>query len=95
MLENSGISLNGLTESLISSMPYISIAKPTRISPTSFFFVLFASIIMAMPINANIGENDDGLSKFIKKLSLFIPAILSSHAVKVVPIFEPIITPIV
>ena len=46
-----------------------------------------------MPISASIGVNDVGFNSFITKLSLEIPPRLSIHAVTVVPIFAPIITP--
>ena len=45
-----------------------------------------------MPISATIGENDSGFRSLTNTLSLSIPARLSSHAVRVVPTFEPIIT---
>ena len=89
------ISASGLTESLISFMPNISTEKPMRQEPMSFVLLFLASIISSMPASASSGENAEGLSSFMKKLSLSMPARLSIHAVRVVPIFEPIITPMV
>ena len=95
MLSNSGMSANGLTAFFISSMPYISTAKPTRIPPISRRRVCLDAMISTIPTSAMSGEKDSGLSSSIKKLSLSMPAKLRIHAVRVVPIFEPIITPTV
>ncbi len=92
-LVNSGISASGSRALLMVSIPVISIAKPAIIVPISFFLVLLAKSIMKTPIMAKIGENDDGFSILIKKLSLSIPARLSTHDVTVVPILAPIIIP--
>ena len=48
-----------------------------------------------MPIRATIGAKFSGLSREMKILSLSMPAKLKIHAVRVVPIFEPIMTPTV
>ena len=90
-----GRSASGLTAFFISSMPYISTAKPTRIVPISCRFLFFEIISMIMPARATNGAKCSGLSIEIRMLSLFIPAVLRSHAVSVVPMFEPIITPTV
>ena len=73
------------------SIPIISIAKPISIVPKSCFFAFLENIIIATPIIARIGENDVGLSKFIKKFPPSKPARLRIHAVAVVPMFAPII----
>ena len=75
-------------------MPYISIAKLTRMPPIFFFFSFFAKRRNATPISASTGENDDGLSIFIKTLEPSIDVRLSSQDVTVVPMLAPIMMPI-
>ena len=93
--ENSGISARGASASFIISMPYIRTAKPTIIEPALRLRSLLAAIISKIPINATTGEKDSGLSILIKIFSLSMPASDRIHAVRVVPILEPMITPIV
>ena len=90
---NSSISASGDMELLISSMPNIRTAKPMQIPPISFLRGFFDVIISIMPMKATIGENDEGFSRLTKKLSLSMPARLRTHAVIVVPMFEPMIMP--
>ena len=90
--ENDGESANGATELLISIIPYINIANPTKLFPTSFFTGFLESIISPIPTKASNGENDSGFSIFTNTLSLDIPTRLISQAVMVVPIFDPMIT---
>ena len=86
--ENPGISASGATAPLMSSMPYIRMEKPIMTRPTSRRRCFFEPMISRMPASASKGE------KFLG-LSLSIPVRDSSHAVSVVPILEPIITPMV
>ena len=73
-------------------MPNISVAKPSKIVPVSFFRSSLQNMYRMMPISARIGVNDVGLSRLIQTLPLSMPARLSSHAVTVVPTFAPMIT---
>ena len=90
---NSGTSASGSTAPLIVSIPNINTAKPTMISPMSFFFS-FPDIYKMTPMIARIGENDDGFNMRRKKFELSIPVRLNSQDVTVVPILAPIIMPI-
>ena len=90
---NSGTSARGSTAPLMAFIPYIRIANPTKIAPTSFFFWLFVNMIRTTPISARIGENDVGLKSWIIKLSLWIPVRLKIHEVTVVPILAPMMIP--
>jgi len=95
MDSNFGESASGLIELLIRVMPYISMANPTRMFPISFFLLVLQTIIIMTPTSASIGENDSGFNILIKKLSLEMPIMLMIHAVTVVPMLEPMITPTV
>ena len=95
MEANFGESASGLTESLMKSMPYIRMANPIRMLPISFFRLLLADIIRMIPTSANTGEKDSGFRSLTQTLSLSIPIRLRIHAVTVVPILDPIITPTV
>ena len=90
---NSGTSASGFTAELIMSMPYIRMAKPMKIVPTSFFFESLINRINMTPMIARIGENEVGLNIRMIKLSLWIPVRLKIQDVTVVPIFAPMITP--
>ena len=90
---NSGTSLRGATAPLIESIPNMSTAKPTSIDAISFFLSFFENVSIATPIIARTGENEDGLNILIIKLSPLSPDKDNIHAVTVVPIFAPIITP--
>ena len=74
-------------------MPNISVANPRRIVPVSFFLLVFPNMSIAIPISERIGVNDVGFKSRTNTLSLEIPPRLKIHAVTVVPIFAPIITP--
>ena len=91
----SGESASGLIAFVINCIPYIKIAKPTKIEPTLRFLTLFDTIIIQIPTSAKIGEKLSGFKSCKKKLSLSIPAKDKIQAVRVVPMFDPIITPIV
>ena len=86
--------VSGLTASLIRFIPYISNAKPTRIRPIFFGFGFFAVMRKITPTSANAREKFSGLRKLIHTAEPSIPEKQRSHAVTVVPIFAPIITPI-
>ena len=73
-------------------MPNISVAKPSRIMPVSFFLPLLQNMYRTMPIKASTGVNDDGFSSCTHTASLWIPPRLSSHAVTVVPTLAPMMT---
>ena len=92
---NSGISASGSTAPPIISMPYISTAKPTKMEPMSLYFCRRAAIIIIIPASASTSEKFSGLRSFSHGASPSMPVMLSSHAVMVVPMFEPIITPMV
>ena len=79
------------TEPDSDSMPNISVAKPSRMRPVSFFLPLPVRYRM-MPITASTGVNDDGFSSCRNRLSPLMPDSDSSHAVTVVPMFAPMIT---
>ena len=68
-------------------------AKPISIRPTFFLRSFFETILSSRPTKASIGEKVIGLSIVRKKFSPLMPARLKSHAVSVVPTFEPIIIP--
>ena len=74
------------------SMPNISVAKPSRIMPVSFFLLLLQNMYSTMPISASTGVNELGLSSFTHSAPLLMPPRLSSHAVTVVPTLAPMMT---
>ena len=86
-----GSSRSPETELDSDSMPNISVAKPRRIRPVSFFLP-FAVRYRIMPITASTGVNDDGFNSCTNRLSPLMPDSDSSHAVTVVPMFAPMIT---
>ena len=93
ILVNSGTSASGFTASLMVSIPNIRMAKPSRISPMSFFLSL-PDMYMMIPISARIGEKAEGFNILIRKFELSIPVRLKSQDVTVVPMFAPIMIPI-
>ncbi len=94
ILENSGTSANGLTVSDMVLIPIISIAKPIKIVAILYFFPFLTKVSIPTAIIAITGEKLEGLSILIKILSPSIPVREISHAVTVVPILAPIITPV-
>ena len=90
-----GISASGDTAPLISSMPYIRIEKPIITRPTSRRRCRLEPMMSRIPIKASRGEKFLGLRKLTKKFSLSMPVRDSSHAVRVVPILEPMMMPMV
>jgi hypothetical protein len=89
---NSGLLLRPDTADDIESIPYIRVAKPRRITPISFFLLLFEPINSTIPIRARIGVKDVGLNISTYHASPLTPVKLRSHAVTVVPTLAPIIT---
>ena len=89
---NCGTFFSPATAPVIVSMPNISVAKPSRIMPVSFFLPLLQNMYRTMPIRAKTGVNDDGFSSCTHTASLWIPPRLSSHAVTVVPTLAPMMT---
>ena len=81
-------------ESLIMVMPIIRTEKPISIPPMFFLFSFLESRSIKTLTIAITGENDDGFSSVIKILSPLICVKDKIHAVTVVPILAPIITPI-
>ena len=94
-LENSGMSARGLTAFFISSMPYIKMAKPTMMRPMSRRFCFLEPMIRMMPIRAMTGEKFSGFRRLTKTLSLSMPVRDRIQAVRVVPMLEPMMTPMV
>ena len=92
---NSGISASGDTAPLMSCIPYISTAKPAMMIPTSLRFSFLLPIIIITPISAMTGEKFSGFNIEMNRLSLSIPERLRIHAVRVVPMLEPMMTPTV
>ena len=92
---NSGISASGDTAPLMSCIPYMSTAKPAMMIPTSLCFSFLLPIIIITPISAMTGEKFSGFNIEMNRLSLSIPERLRIHAVRVVPMLEPMMTPTV
>ena len=88
-----GTSAKPLTEALIVSIPNIKIVNPNKILPISCFLSFFVYMIIAIPITAKIGENEEGFNICVRKLPPSIPDKLSIHDVIVVPILAPIMMP--
>ena len=86
---NSGISASGLTASLMTSIPNIRMAKPTKMVPRVFFLSFLDSMIKPIPMKARMGEKLMGLSICSQKLELSMPVSEVSQAVRVVPMLEP------
>ena len=57
---NSGTSLRPSTALDIVSIPNISVAKPKRIVPVSFFASLFENMVSIIPISASTGVKEVG-----------------------------------
>ena len=95
MAENWGMSARGLTASDMSSMPYISTAKPTMMEPALRRRSLLETMMRRMPTKATTGEKDSGFRSLSHTVSLSMPARDKIQAVSVVPMLEPMITPMV
>ena len=89
-----GTSARPETAEDIVSIPNIRVAKPKSIVPVSFFLLDLPNIRSPVPISARTGVKEEGFKSCMKMLSLEIPPRLKIHAVTVVPMLAPIITPI-
>ena len=76
-------------------MPYIKMEKPTRIRPTSRRRCFLEPMMSSTPARASRGEKFSGLSILMKKFPLSMPVRERIHAVSVVPMLEPMMTPMV
>ena len=90
---NCGTFLRLETAEDMASMPNMSVAKPRRIIPVSFFLSALQNIYKMIPTSANIGVKEEGLNICTKRLLPSIPERLRIQAVTVVPILAPMITP--
>ena len=95
MLVNWLLFASGETASLMSSMPYIKTAKPSSASPVFCFFEVLHARSMTAPMSARTGVKDVGFKRRSSVESLLMPERLKIQAVSVVPMFEPMMTPIV
>ena len=82
-----GASLYGLIASDMKERPINRILKPTRISPIFFFFSDFVKSTRNAPIPKSSGAKNSGFITLPHSLMETI------HAVMVVPILAPMITP--
>ena len=90
------ISFKGSIDEDIMVSPCMRIENPKSIEPISLFFCFFAAIMRAIPISAKINEKHEGFKSFKNMLSPeSMPARDKIHAVSVVPMSEPKITPTV
>jgi len=90
------ISFRGSIDEDIMVMPCMRIEKPKSIVPISLFFCFLAAMIRMMPIRAKIREKHEGFKSLRKILSPeSMPARDKIHAVSVVPMSDPKITPTV
>ncbi len=87
------LSASGFMASPIISIPNIKTAKPTITVPISLLLLFFETIIRKIPAIAITGEKEVGFNKLTNTLSLSMPVRLKIQAVTVVPMLEPIITP--
>ncbi len=86
-LAKTGASLYGVTAPDIKLSPINRMPKPVMISPSLFFFSSAPNSTIKTPIPTTRGARNSGLHMLPHSLSDTI------HAVTVVPIFAPIITP--
>ena len=90
------ISFKGSMDEDIIVMPCMRMEKPKSIVPISLFFCFLATMMRIMPISAKIKEKHEGFKSLRNILSPeSIPARDKIHAVSVVPMSEPKITPTV
>ena len=90
------ISFKGSIEDDIMVIPCMRIAKPRSIEPISLFFCFLAAMMRIIPMRATMSEKQEGLRSFNTILSPeSMPASDRIHAVSVVPISDPKITPTV
>ena len=90
------ISLRGSIEEDIMVIPCMRMENPRSIEPISLLRCFLATIMSIMPRSAKIREKQDGFKSLRNMLSpLSIPASDRIHAVSVVPISDPKMTPTV
>ena len=92
MLANSGTSRRPATAPDMVSMPNISVAKPRRMVPVSFFRLVLPIIKRTTPTSAKMGVKEEGFRSFTKRLPLLMPVRLRIQAVTVVPTLAPMMT---
>ena len=92
-LVKAGISAMGSTAPLMNSMPVISTEKPTSTRPMSRRRCFLEAMMSKMPMKASRGEKFLGLRSCTKTLLLSRPARDRIQAVMVVPMLEPMMTP--
>ena len=68
-LVNAGTSFSPDTAPLIVSMPNMSVAKLSRISPVSFLRASLQNMKYTVPMSASTGVNELGFKSCTKKLS--------------------------
>ena len=90
---NWGTSCRPATAPDMAFMPYIRVANPNRIIPESLFLSCLQNRYSTIPASASSGVKEVGFISLMNQLSPLIPARLRIHAVTVVPILAPIITP--
>ena len=73
-------------------MPNMSVAKPSRMTPVSFFLLSLENMKKMMPMSASTGVKELGFRSLIHILLPSMPPRLRSHAVTVVPTFAPMMT---
>ena len=92
MLVKAGTLLSPETASDIVLIPNISVVKPKKIVPISFFLLDLPIIYIISPIRARIGVNESGFNILINQASPSMPLKLIIQDVTVVPTFAPKIT---
>ena len=93
---NSSISRRGAMDVDIIVIPCMRMAKPIAIEPISLCLCCLQTMSMMIPIRATMRAKHEGFRNCRKILSLpSIPESDKIHAVSVVPISEPKITPTV
>ena len=96
ILVNSSVSLRGAMDPDIMVIPCMRIAKPRSIVPISLRFCFLDTITMSIPISAKIREKHFGSRSLRNTLpDELIPDSERIHAVSVVPMSDPKITPTV
>ena len=90
--EKPGSSARGRTASCMSCIPYMRMAKPTRMRPRSRRRWRRDPSISATPARAARGEKLSGRSRSHAPPALSIPVRARTQGVRVVPMLEPMMT---
>ena len=93
MLVKAALSDSGATMADMTSMPYMSTAKPRSTVAMSRFLSLLEPMMITMPMTARMGEKLAGLQICTRKLSPCSPVRLRIQAVTAVPMLAPMMTP--